>query len=137
MSTEILNRREKILSDKIPPEILSEKKLHDDGFVKNTDYATNSKGGVVKADSTYGVTTKSSGKLVGYPRSADQWYAGDGDHDETILCKKTLENIAFQYVQDALVAAFLSQIPNPDTEKLYTVQLYYDGSEWKVEFVEV
>lgn len=59
MGKEILNRRQNIYSEDIPPKIVDTS-----GFLTATDYATASKGGVVKVGTTGGLQV-SSGTLKG------------------------------------------------------------------------
>ena len=59
------------------------------GYVKNTDYATSSVGGVIKVNSAYGLQV-ASGTLTGSTRT----YAQYGTDDNTVVIDKgTLENV--------------------------------------------
>ena len=58
-------------------------------YVKNNDYATTSKGGVIIIDDYYG-TTINQGKLRGSTRTYEQYQSGDG---LLIISKNTLENV--------------------------------------------
>ena len=58
-------------------------------YVKNTDYATSSKGGVIKIDQNYGLRV-SSGTLVGYGVN----YTDYGNAlNQLVIDKGTLENV--------------------------------------------
>lgn len=59
------------------------------GYVKNTDYATDSNGGVVKVSSTWGFEI-SNGTLYGTTKSTEQYASGGNG---IVLSKGTLENI--------------------------------------------
>ena len=83
MGKEILNRRQNILADSIPPEIPT-------GAVTATSYATSSTGGVIKVDGEYGLDITSGGKLKGKAISAANYAAAN---NAAILCKETYENI--------------------------------------------
>lgn len=109
MAKEIKNRRENILINAIPPEILTEEAavdaaleaVSDEGYVKNTDYATADMGGVIKYNNTVGTTVNSSGVLTGITRS-DAQYASGGNG--MLICKGTLENIIAALVKRELIA---------------------------------
>ena len=83
MGKEILNRRQNILADAIPPEIPT-------GAVTATSYATSSTGGVIKVDGDYGLDITSGGKLKGKAISAANYAAAN---NAALLCKETYENI--------------------------------------------
>ena len=59
-------------------------------YVKNTDYASSSTGGVIKTNSSKGVGTGSTGNLYAQTRTYSQ-YTSDGN--DLILGKGTLENV--------------------------------------------
>ena len=80
--SEILNRRQAVYSDGLPPEIK-------DG-VAATDYATASKGGTVKVDPDYGVELTQAGKLRGTVETAAA-YAEAGNN--LLVSKGTLDNV--------------------------------------------
>lgn len=85
MGKEILNRRQNILADSIPPEIVDTS-----AFVKDTDYATGTKGGTVKVDSTYAIELTSGGKLKAKEITA----AGYSEaNDAAFISKATLDNV--------------------------------------------
>ena len=58
-------------------------------YVKNTDYASTTKGGTIIIDGYYG-TTINQGKLRGSTRTYEQYQSGDG---LLIISKNTLENV--------------------------------------------
>lgn len=85
MGKEILNRRQNILADSIPPEITDTS-----SFIEATDYATSTTGGTVKVDSTYAIELTSGGKLKAKEISA----AGYSDaNDAAFISKATLDNV--------------------------------------------
>lgn len=90
MSRQILNRREDVYVNETPPEILTEAKLSADGYVKNTEYPTSSKAGVIKAATSYGTTVTSQGFLGAQTRTAEQY---EGDANTLFVGKGTLENV--------------------------------------------
>ena len=96
---QIKNRRENIVINDIPPEILTEAKLSADGYVKNTDYPTSSTAGVIKAATSYGTTVTSQGFLGAQTRTAAQY---PGDANTLLVGKGTLENIKGLLVSGAL-----------------------------------
>ena len=96
MAKQILNRRENIYTDGLPPEIASV-----DTLVTNTDFATADKGGVIKYNTTIGTTVNSSGVLTGITRTEAQYNAGGNG---MFICKGTLENIIATLVKRELIA---------------------------------
>lgn len=58
-------------------------------YVKNTDYATNSKGGVIKVNDYYGAYAY-DGTLLG---SVKQYSVYENQPNSTFICKGTLENV--------------------------------------------
>ena len=90
MSRQILNRREDVYVNETPPEILTEEKLSEDGYVKNTDYATGTTGGVVKVANSSGMSITSQGTLQAAVRTASQYEDAAGT---LVLGKGTLENV--------------------------------------------
>lgn len=136
MAKQIKNRREDLYINEVPPEILTEKKLSDDGFVKNTDYATSSVGGVIKASSTYGVYI-SQGTLLGTTRTLEQYEANTAGN--MIISKGTLENVFAELIQKYIKAIFLANVMEPDTTKEYAVTMGYSEvlHEWNLEFEEL
>ena len=120
MAKEIKNRRENILINSIPPEILTAEQAADAaldavadagyltdetaataGYVKNTDYATNSIGGVFKTSSSYATATSAGGNLYGVNKTLAQYNAAE---DRMFICRGTLENIIASLVKRELIA---------------------------------
>lgn len=120
MAVEIKNRRENILINSIPPEILTADQAADAaleavadagyltaetaataGFVKNTDYATSSKGGVVKTSANYGSAITASGGMMGVSKSLEDYATAD---NRLIISRGTLENIIQTLVKRELIA---------------------------------
>lgn len=60
------------------------------GYVKNTDYATSSKGGTIKVDSTYATDITSGGKLKAKEITAEAYSEAN---DAAFISKKTLDNV--------------------------------------------
>ena len=63
---------------------------NDSDYVKNTDYATGSKTGVIKTTGTYGVGTNSNGLLYSYSYDYDVYKTKDSN---SFVSKGTLENV--------------------------------------------
>lgn len=116
---EIKNRRENILINAIPPEILTADQAADaaleavadagyltaetaatEGFVKNTDYATSDTGGVVKVSVNFGSGMSQSGILYGAARSEVQYNAAN---NTLLISKGTLENVIQTLVKRELI----------------------------------
>lgn len=107
---QVVNRRQDVYSDKFPPKIhslealmaagfVTEEMLEDGGYVKNTDYATSSKAGVIKTGGGYGAYTTGAGIIACSARTAQQ-YATDGT--SMFIAKGTLENVKQVLVESAL-----------------------------------
>ena len=85
MAKEILNRRQNIYTENVPPEIVDSS-----GFLKATNYATSTTGGTVKVDGTYQIELTSGGKLKAKEITA----AGYSDaNDASFISKGTLDNL--------------------------------------------
>ena len=85
MAKEILNRRQNIYTENVPPEIVDSS-----GFLEATDYATSTTGGTVKVDGTYQIELTSGGKLKAKEITA----AGYSDaNDASFISKGTLDNL--------------------------------------------
>lgn len=69
-------------------------------YVKNTDYATNSTGGVFKSSEYYASRVDSEGFLVGSTKTSTQY--NNNLPNSGLLCKGTLENIKDDLVKRAL-----------------------------------
>lgn len=59
-------------------------------YVKNTDYATNSKGGVFRTNGDLGTFVTSDGTLTGVTRTYEQYL---GMNNNAFIGRKTLENV--------------------------------------------
>ena len=68
--------------------LVSETDLAD--YVKNTDYASGTVGGVIKSSANYGTQVASSGILYGNTRTYAQYNDGNSN---VLICKGTLENV--------------------------------------------
>lgn len=71
-------------------------------YVKRTDYATNSTGGVFKSSDYYASRVDSEGFLVGSAKTLTQYT--NNLPNSGLLCKGTLENIKDDYVKRGLTA---------------------------------
>lgn len=102
---QIMNRRQAIVIDNIDPEILTEgilteEKLSEDGFVKNTDYASATVGGVIKANpNTYGVRVAAEGMLYGAPFTLAAYKTGSNN---LFITKGTLETVILDVIERML-----------------------------------
>ena len=67
-------------------------------YVKNTDYATASKGGVVKSNTFYGaLISSSSGTIYSTTKSYSEYLTIDNNH---FISKGTLENVLTARIGD-------------------------------------
>ena len=85
MGKEILNRRQNILADSIPPEIVDTS-----SFIEATDYATSTTGGTLKVDSTYAIELTSGGKLKAKEIAAASYSEANA---AAFISKATLDNV--------------------------------------------
>lgn len=71
---------------------LNDQKLSDllADTVKNTDFATSTKGGVIKFSTSHGVNMSADGFLMGATRTAEQYNSNSGN---MLINKGTLENV--------------------------------------------
>lgn len=140
---EVVNDRQNILTDKLPPKIYSidalvaagvvneenlAAYLEDNSYVKNTDYASAATGGVVKTNTGVGTQVNTNGLLNAVART-NQQYSGDGVG--LFIGKGTLEAIKEDVTARALVGIAEGQYSEP-TAGTYTVKLAYDGTAWGV-----
>lgn len=80
------------------------KKLESSGFIKNTDYASSSTGGVIKTDTTYATDITTGGKLKAKEISASDYETAN---DSAFISKGTLDNV-------------LASLPTPATGITFT-----------------
>lgn len=80
-------------------------------YIKDTDYATSTKGGTIKVNISRG-TSVANGVLIGSIRTQESY---NNDVTSLLLSKGTLENIKFDYIKRALVE---NTIQLTDEEKL-------------------
>ena len=59
-------------------------------YVKSTDFATTTKGGVIKFSQSHGITMSADGFLMGATRTAEQYISNSGN---MLINKGTLENV--------------------------------------------
>ena len=142
---QVVNRRQDIYSDKIPPKIYSlealmaagimtEETLADAGYVKNTDYATSGAGGVFKTSPNAYCTTVTNGYLQGSIKDSETFYSG-AVYPAAFVTKGTLNNITPSVASDGLVKIAGAQFAEP-TAGTYTVKLTYDGTAWGVTIIQ-
>lgn len=144
---QVVNRRQDVYSDKLPPKIFSIEAmiaagvvneenlaayLVENGYVKNTDYASTSVGGVIKTNTGVGTQVNTNGLLNASARTLAQ-YPDDGVG--TFIGKGTLENIKEDLIARALVGIGEAQITTP-VAGTYTVKLTYDGAAWGVTIIQ-
>lgn len=77
------------LNDQKVSDLLGDK-ANDDEVVKYTDYATSTKGGVIKFSTSHGVNMSADGFLMGATRTAEQYNSNSGN---MLINKGTLENV--------------------------------------------
>lgn len=119
MAKEVKNRRENLFINENPPEVLTETKLSTDGFVKNTDFPTNAKAGVIKLNgNTYGVRASADGQLYGAPFTLAQYNNGSGN---LFVTKATLENVIGSLITKA-IADMCGALDSDDVGTTYTMQ---------------
>lgn len=102
------------------------------GFVKNTDYATGSTGGVIKIATAYGSSLTATGQLYGSARTSEQYDSAIG---ALLICKGTLENVKTDITARSLCDIAAAQITAP-ASGTYTVKLTYDGTAWGVTIIQ-
>ena len=85
MGKQILNRRENVFIEDVPPTIANV-----DSFLTATDYASSSTGGTVKVDGDYGIEVTSAGKLRATIETAEDYTEAS---DNLVVSKGTLDNV--------------------------------------------
>lgn len=120
MARHIKNRREDLYINEVPPEILDETTLDADGFVKNTDYATTTVGGVVKVSASQGTNMSAGGVLFGTTRTLEQYNAAAGT---MLVCKGTIENVIFDVVKAKIQSDMGALYESADIGDTWTVVL--------------
>lgn len=137
MAKQIKNRREDLYINEVPPEILDktslETALSTDGFVKNTDYPSSSKAGVIKIGNGYGAAVTGAGILTCSIRTAEQF---NNDGSSMFISKGTLLNVFAALIQQYIKEIFLANVMEPDTSKNYAVTMEYNSvtQEWGLDF---
>lgn len=81
--------KEFYLNDQKLSDLLGEKAKNSE-VVKYTDFATTTKGGVIKFSQSHGITMSSDGFLMGATRTAEQYTSNSGN---MLINKGTLENV--------------------------------------------
>lgn len=69
-------------------------KISGAGYIKDTDYASSSKGGTIKVDSTYATEVTSGGKLKAKEIAAEAYSEAN---DAAFISKATLDNVLAGY----------------------------------------
>jgi hypothetical protein len=80
-------------------------------YVKNTDYATGSKAGIVKVQQMFGLQATANSGIFGVVNTLDNYNAMK---EHGIVCKGTLDNIKNNYVKEAITT---NDIELTDDEK--------------------
>ena len=90
-------------------------------YVKNTDYATSSTGGVIKISSTHGFQMSGSGLLIGREFSLAD-YNSKG-LTTTVITKGTLDNVLTQYSKTVVTTeADYEALETKDANTLYLIE---------------
>lgn len=130
-SKQILNRRERILTDSLPPEITDTS-----GFITATDYATSTTGGTVKVDGTYQIELTSGGKIKAKELTAEAYAAAN---DAAFVSKGTLDNVlAAQGGNDVIYSTTPQKVGKwVDNKDLYRVCIPFEntGSDLNIDMV--
>lgn len=88
-------------------------------YVKNTDYATDSVGGVVKVTGNHGLSVY-KGMLIGSAKSFDSYNASANN---LVISKGTLENVLTQYSKTVLTTqADYDALETKDENTLYLIE---------------
>lgn len=89
-------------------------------YVKNTDYASSSVGGVVKINSHYGITMY-NGTVMAMKRSLEQYQSAD---EQIFISKHTLNNILTQYKKcsDPMTEETYNALETKDENTLYLIE---------------
>ena len=131
MGKEILNRRQNIYTEDVPPEIVDSS-----GFLTATDYATSTAGGTVKVDGTYQIELTSGGKLKAKELTAEAYASAN---DAAFVSKGTLDNVlAAQGGNDVIYSTTPQKIGKwVDDKDLYRVCIPFtnSGSDLSVDMV--
>ena len=136
---EVVNDRQNILADKIPPKIYSleallaagivtEETLEEAGYVKFTDYASTSKTGVIKINSSYGFNVSDSGELSVVNATLQQY---NNSPDYRVINKGTMRNIRSAVVQDGMLDYARNQIV-AQANDIYAIRMLFDGTNWSI-----
>lgn len=90
-------------------------------YVKNTDYATTDKAGVIKTTTSYGLAVSSTtGILYGSTKSLALYNSAN---DVCVVCKGTLNNVLTQYSKTVLTTeAGYNALETKDTNTLYLIE---------------
>jgi uncharacterized membrane protein len=90
-------------------------------YVKNTDYATGTKGGVIKISSTHGFGMGGSGVLIGRNMSLEEYNKGLAT---TVVSKGALDNVLTQYKKcsDPMTEADYNALETKDANTLYLIE---------------
>ena len=91
-------------------------------YVKNTDYATTDKAGVIKTTPSYGLAVSSTtGTLYGATKSLALY---NNANDVCVVCKGTLNNVLTQYkkISDPMTEADYNALETKDANTLYLIE---------------
>lgn len=105
------------------------RKLINSGFVRNTDYASNDTGGVVKTSASYGTAISAGGAFYGSVRTESQYNSGS---NATLISKGTLENVIATLVKRELVAALGGTDSDPEATTLTAWKATKGADGWTI-----
>lgn len=136
---EVVNDRQNILADKIPPKIYSleallaagivtEEMLEEAGYVKFTDFASTTSTGVVKINESYGFSMSESGEIRGLNATLTQY---NNSPDYRVINKGTMRSIRSAVVQDGMLDYARAQIV-AQANDVYAIRMRFDGTNWQI-----
>jgi hypothetical protein len=89
-------------------------------YVKNTDYASTTKGGVIRVNPAYKTNITSGGILISTPMSIDEYNTAQTG---AFIAKGTLENVLTQYSKTVLTTeADYNALTTKDANTLYLIE---------------
>lgn len=108
-------------------------KISGAGYIKDTDYASSSKGGTIKIDSTYATDITSGGKLKAKEITAEAYSEAN---DAAFISKKTLDNVlAAQPAQGMTFDLLLEKTTSTASGTELTLEKNY--TDYKILFIEL
>ena len=89
-------------------------------YVKNTDYATSTKAGIVKVQQMFGLQATANSGIFGVVNTLDNY---DAMKEHGIVCKGTLDNVLTQYSKTVLTTeADYNALETKDANTLYLIE---------------